>query len=326
MTRSPIFTTIFAGSAMALLSACGGGGSGVASTPDPIGTPGPTPISGPVRPPIPAGPIGLESDQPFKTYGAWADGWGQIWSEPDAVEISYSPSDEKYTIRLPSEEPEGTLQPKGGTGSFDSSGWISLKSTVNDVIIGDGPEKLIATVSLDWPASSPYSYTNFGLWYGARSFGEDFGVFAYGIPTLADDIPSSGSASYSGEIRGLTNGEPLTAGGSIGPLLQVYGSVNLSFDFGAGTLSGKMEPWIAPVWDAIPLGIYTFRDTVYSTGSSTFSGAFAIDGAPVDSFFSGSFTGPQAAELMANWKAPFQYPGTDAWGTMAGVWIAKRGN
>lgn len=76
----------------------------------------------------------------------------------------------------------------------------------------------------------------------------------------------------------------------------------------------------------MPLGTYTFRDTVYSAGATTFSGAFDVPGTSGPSSFSGRFTGPAGAELMANWQAPFVHPGTADLGRMSGVWIAKKGN
>ena len=119
------------------------------------------------------------------------------------------------------------------------------------------------------------------------------GVFVYGIPTAFGDVPLSGSATYAGSISGLTNSRD-----------GVWGSVSLTFNFGAGTLAGVMKPEIARVWDAYPLGDYTFRDTVYSTGATNFSGAFQVSGSTAPSSFQGSFTGPGAAELLASWNAP----------------------
>ena len=34
--------------------------------------------------------------------------------------------------------------------------------------------------------------------------------------------------------------------------------------------------------------------------------------------------GPQAAEVMASWQAPYKDPIAGGWGTMNGVWIAKK--
>jgi hypothetical protein len=165
---------------------------------------------------------------------------------------------------------------------------------------------------LDWPASSEFKYTSRGR-YGSLQGSTLSGFFAYGIPTASGDVPLAGAATYAGSASGLTN-----------ELAEVFGSVSLAFDFGAGTLSGVMKPAIAPIWDTIPLGDYTFRDTVYSAGATSFSGAFQVNGSTGPSSFQGSFNGPQAAELMAAWNAPFLNPLTNQWGTMAGIWTAKK--
>jgi hypothetical protein len=236
----------------------------------------------------------------------------------DAVSISYSSSDGRYTVSLPDYQ-EGILSP-----NYESAGgWLYPRHTGSDLLLGEGPETQPVTVILERPNASEYSYTSFGMWSGPLPMGQNDGFFAYGIPTSTGEIPVTGTANYSGEVRGTTNGEG-TADGSIW-VIPVGGSVDLSFNFGAGTLSGEMRPFIVP-WDAVPLGTYTFRDTLYSTGSLSFSGAFIVPGSSANSSFSGNFTGPQGAELMANWLAPFQNPTTGLWGMMGGVWVAKKGD
>ena len=310
-------------------AACGGGDGGLNSTPPPAPapstTPAPTPTPAAAVPPLPDGPIGLQSDRPFATFSVHTDGWGTIATDADAVEIAYSAADGTYTLTLPEYE-EGVLLPSGGNGSFDELGWINLQSTGSDLAIGAGPETQLAYVTLAWPKSSPYTYTSYGDWSGQLPMGQNRGVFAYGTPTVEGDVPRIGSASYSGEVWGLTNGEPTLSGGEVGPVLDVYGTVSLTFDFAAGTLAGEMLPTIYPEWDPVSLGRYTFRDTVYSSGSMTFAGAFEVPDSDSPSSFLGRFTGPQAAELMANWRAPFRDPESGGWGTMSGVWIAKKDN
>jgi hypothetical protein len=128
-------------------------------------------------------------------------------------------------------------------------------------------------------------------------------------------VPVTGSANYSGDIRGLTDSQ-----------LAVWGSIALSFDFGAGTLSGQMKPEYAPEWDQIALGTYTFTNTVYSTGSTNFSGSFAPpSGVSGASSFQGRFNGPGAAELMGSWNAPYKDPVSGDAGTMSGVFGGKKG-
>ncbi len=298
------------------LAACGGGGERPGGAPAPLQPPPPSPQPPPLAAPaIPAGPTGLQSDQPFSTQAAWSDGSGMASSGDDQVQISYSAADDLYTLTLPGTEP-GQLHPLGGNGSYNEQGWITLKSTHNEVRYGGQPA-LNLYVALDWPASSPYSYTSFGTWGRGCPMGPcETGVFAYGIPTAAGDVPISGSATYNGEIRGVTD-----------YAYDVWGSVVLNFDFAAGTLAGEMNPIIASDWDGVSLGTYTFRDTVYSSGSTNFSGSFlAPAGLSGPSWFSGTFTGPGGAELQASWQAPYMNPQSNQPGSITGVWIASRGN
>jgi len=279
------------------LAACGGGsGAGEqlnsAPPPPPAPAPSPTPAPAATTTPLPPGPIGLQSERPFATVSAFTDGWGTVSTQTDVLKITYSPEDARYTVTVP--------------------------TSLADVQPG--------AVTLDSPSSSPFTYTSFGSWYRALPMGEIKGVFAYGIPTTAAEVPRTGSATYAGAIRGVTNGDSANTTAGIGPILAVSGSVLLSFDFEAATLTGHMSPVIAPVSGAVSLGTYEFRDTSYSTGNTSFSGAFLVPGSSAASSFFGSFTGPQAAELMANWQAPFRNPTTGGWETMMGVWIARKGN
>lgn len=298
-----------------LVTACGGGGDrpGLAPAPQPAPPlPPPPPPPPPAAPSIPAGPIGLVSDQPFATQSAWTDGAGALASSDSALQISYSASDNVYTLVLPDESP-GQLRPLSGNGSFDEQGWLNLSST-NSELVQEGLVSPRFGVTLYWPASSDYSYTSMGFWYEGCPMGPcQQGAFAYGIPTAAGDVPVTGSASYNGRINGITDTS-----------LEVWGSILLNFDFAAGTLSGEMRPEYSPnYWDAVSLGTYTFRDTIFSVGSTTFSGAFIVPGSDGPSSFFGSFTGPEAAELMARWQAPY-VDSTFGSGTMTGVWIARR--
>ena len=301
----------FAAIAALAIAGCGGGGStgGVQSvpTPPPAPTPPPPPApSGP--PPIPAGPIGLQSNAPFATQAAYSSGDG-FGGGSDAVQFSYSAADQSYTIAVPGHSP-GQLVTTSGNGSSDKGVWLSLVSTNNNV--SAQPVDRPVQVALDWPATYTLTYTSAGDWYEGGPFTANHGYFAYGIPTAAGDMPITGAASYTGNARGMTDSD-----------IYVDGSVQLSFDFGAGTLSGEMKPVLWP-WDGVPLGTYIFRDTDYSTGSTTFSGSFIVPNSNAPSSFSGNFNGPQAAEFMANWRAPYLDPSTGQSGMMAGIWTGKK--
>ena len=272
-------------------------------TPTPSPTPTPTPTPPPTPPPLPNQPIGLAVNGSFAVFSSSYEN-GKSTAGPGGLQFAYSSAKDEYTITIPG-FPSGQLVTTGANGSYDASGWLDITSTVNDVTNSNG--KL--GVTLDWAASSDLKYTSMGSWWSTDG---RQGYFAYGAPTLSGEMPITGSADYSGNIRGTTGQD------------YVFGGIDLSFNFAAGTLSGEMTPEFAPVWDAISLGTYTFRDTVYSTGSTSFSGAFDVPGSTASSSFEGSFNGPNGAEVMGSWKAPYLNPVTNTWGDMSGVFAAGK--
>src|SRR5205085_5045215 len=251
-------------------------------------------------PPVPAGPIGLQSNQPFAVVGT------------DQVALAYSAATNTYTISLPG-YPTGQLVTLGGNGSYNagSSTWLNLNSTYNAITQGSSAATQDnIRVSLAWPASSSLTYTSSGYWMAHGS--AISGIFAYGIPTPAATMPVTGTATYKGSVSGIADTG-----------FDIVGSVTLAFDFGAGTLNGSMTAYYVP-WDPVLLGTYTFRDTVYSSGSTTFSGSLSTPGVTGPSSFSGSFDGPGAPEFMARWNAPYLNPSTNSVGTMRGIWLGKK--
>jgi hypothetical protein len=180
---------------------------------------------------------------------------------------------------------------------------------VADLIAGDG-----AKLPYSMQAFTGYSYTRYG-YVTPTAAGKSGGDFVFGIATPAGSIPTSGSATYYADIQGHA--------GSWG----LYGTAQFAFDFAAGTLSGHMDPHSNGPMESPTLPRYDFTATVFSPGSRSFSGAFAIDG-PTPSSFQGQFTGPHAEELMASFTAPFLDWGPDGqqivWGVMEGVMAGKK--
>lgn len=140
-----------------------------------------------------------------------------------------------------------------------------------------------------------------------------FGYVAFGTPTGQGAMPVSGSATYAAYVRG----------GSIDKNGTITGTAELQFNFGAGTLSGSMSPsYTGYDWDTVSLGRYDFVNTVYSTGSTTFSGGLSNSSVNGTGSFSGLFTGPAGQELISSWSAPYLLNGQTS--TMFGVWVGKK--
>ena len=143
------------------------------------------------------------------------------------------------------------------------------------------------------------------------------GFVAFGSATPSSAIPTTGNATM----------EAIVAGQTLDRFAVIGGTANLQFDFGAGTLAGHLDPVWYSIYEATsqPLGTYTFVDTVFGVGSTTFSGEFSHANPQLTGAFNGLFTGPNAEEMMARWSADFVDPATQQIGGMFGVWIGRDG-
>ena len=131
----------------------------------------------------------------------------------------------------------------------------------------------------------------------------------------------TGSATYNGLIGGTSDVKG-TDDNLSGPYdVAISGSVKLTFNFGIGTLGGSMTAILSPRYsNAVPLGTFTFADTVYSAGSTNYSGRFDTSAGGAN-YFLGRFTGPNAQETIGAWALPFSHSGQSHQGF--GAWIAK---
>lgn len=297
-------------------AACGGGG--VNSTPLPPVTPAPTPGDAP----IPPQHIGLVSSAPFAvlamgaSYEADASGAPTtLLSGPSSqnVQFSYDPASNSYQITVPGFQ-AGTLT---NTGYGGSAGRIATSST-SQVAVGSSASLQPLFVVLPVPGSSysSYTYTSFGSWNGKTGAAStSVGTFAYGVPTALGDVPTTGSATYNATVEGST----------VDPNYFIRGTAALQFDFAAGTLAGHLDPTISSIFglgEQYSLGRYDFSNTVFGVGSTSFSGKLSQSGLSGTGSFNGLFTGPSAAELMAQFTAPYVFNGQQ--GSMSGVWVGKK--
>ena len=309
-------------SAAACVSACGGGGFSTNSTP--LRPPPLTPPPAPSVPPLPPGPIGLTTTSGVVTEAATVETPVTtprvISTGDDLVSISYSAADQSYTVSLPDYAP-GKLTDSKGNGTYDGTGWTHLYETFSRVSNNPQTDANHISVSLDWPVSSQFTYTNFGSWNGRESTGTDtivrVGVFAYGIPTAPGDVPLVGTASYAGDVSG-------TPDPNYG-YSNLLGHVGMNFDFASGTLGGQLDlVVVVDYYNDFRIPTMPFHETVFAKGSTTFSGNFDTAGLSSNTHFSGRFTGPNAAELMANFGGTILIPQNNQSVDIAGVWIAAK--
>jgi len=257
------------------LAGCGGGGGGISS----IGsTPPPAPPP-PPPPPPPAAAFVLipeaKTSQQFAVAGAsyGADRTATL-GEADQLQVRYVQSSNSYEIQLPR-----------------SQAWTALVGKSEVEAAGGG-----VTVAIQY---LNFKYSSLINWFSGGALA---GTEALGIATPAGAVPVTGTATYAAMARGSTPeiNHPIVEPAVIGPM-------TFNFDFAHGSLSGSFTATLDPEWSQFELGTFNFRDTIYATGSTTFSGKFDTNAAGANSF-NGLFTGPGAQELIGKFAFPYQSP------------------
>lgn len=181
----------------------------------------------------------------------------------------------------------------------------------------------VRATAVDAPPTD-YKYSSMAAWgTGVGAYWDPMNVTAFGVATTAGSVPVTGSATYQGQILGVSDilQHDYLIGAQVAA--SITGDVSLSFNFGVGTLTGSMHPLLHKFGGTTDLGSLSFASTVYSSGSATFSGQFATSITGPNAF-EGLFTGPAAQELIGRWTLPFVYSGDSANHSATGAWIAKR--
>jgi hypothetical protein len=296
--------------ALAGLMACGGwgggGGSGLVTVPPPAPPPPPPPPT--MGMPVNIFPS-ITTSTEFATLGYEVSSSASS-SAPiqDGFAVRYDAASNAYIFDLPSHAP-GEFRTTSGDDKYWSGG--------------------LPAGSILWPpmgvlkpgAGNPLiqlDHTSFAYYLSAGPM-EDLphGVVAFGTPTAASAVPITGSATMNAIVSGIA---PDRYGGTIG------GTATFNFDFGAGTLAGQFNPVLTEYYgSAVPLGTYTFNNTVFGVGRPAFSGSMTHGDPGLTGAFNGVFTGPNAQEMMARWTATYFVAGVaPAPEQMFGVMVGKR--
>lgn len=270
-----------------LLAGCGGGDAGsggVGSTPPP---PGYTKI------------VDMSGNRTFQTAGVTYDtapsGFtnGVVNTFGNGVTVAYSAGTDSYTVTAPGGATQtfgpADLQPPTG-GTPTSVQYAKVNGTTREqltLIAPGGPVPLSYTVIGTW--GSVNTTTNAG----------PFRVAIGGAPTLAGDMPKTGTASYGMGVGGtaivpqgtrLGTATPYNLGGS--------SSGTFSANFASGTISTTLNLGGTPLGSsggpATNFGTFTGTGSL-SSGGPGFSGT--LTGTAADGIFAGLFLGPQAVEM-----------------------------
>jgi hypothetical protein len=273
------------------LAACGGGS--VSSTPAPTPTPTPTPTP---PPPTNLKLTELSGDRTFNTAGvkydvgtAGASNFASL-PYPNGVQVAYSAANDSYTLSIPGATAT-TFLPSEVTQPQPAPNVVQYLKRNSSGAVTD-----VLTLIIPTSGGVPLNYTLVGTWgTNVASGTPTYRIGIGGIPTLASDVPKTGSANYSVGVGGSANNNGTNYN------LQPNSTATFSANFAAGTvattlnLSGVTGSGATPV----SFGSFTGTGTIASTTpgfTGTFSGT-AFNSSATSGFFSGAFFGPQGIEM-----------------------------
>lgn len=309
--------------ALAGVAGCGDGGSPnvsggagtIAAAPTPTPTPSasatPSPVASAGTPSALSPSVGLHQQASFPTLSWYLpeNTLTGIANGTDLARVGYDSAAASTTLAVPGFA-AGYLNAYDADASFVTSALLP-GDALGAVTLRPGPDNLVLALNS----------ASVGDWYPrTRVSGgptPTYGVFAYGIPTPAGDLPTTGGAHFTLYGRAIFDqaSEGITPG-SFGAELDV--------DFAARTVAGKLvatnniagasSPLLA---SAQTLGLSLTR--IASDGS--FAGTLNVPSGTTR--YEGWFAGPQGREVIIRWFAPYSYNGSYT-PTLYGVLAGKR--
>ena len=290
--------TLLAAAAAISLVACGGGGGGdLASIPPPPAPPR-------------AASVDIFPSPASQEFAALGNG--------DSLRIRYDAASGLYEV-MPGDQGWKTLVDDPTSSPFAGSPNVSF------VFAEGGASGSYFVLNAHYSYTDPnykYQYSNLANWGRQNGSIQLVGQHvAFGMATPTAAIPVTGAATYNGMIVG-TSSEKLDNSGEAIASGYIKGSINLAFNFGAGTLSGSISPEVY-LSGQRAIATLTFTNTIYSAGSPGFSGRFNTNLAGQNAF-SGLFTGPNANELIGKFAFPYTSPFDGTSAQAAGAFIAKK--
>ncbi len=294
---------------LAPLAACGGGGDDVAGIP--------RPPAGTVSEALP----GLTGSQSFETASTTLTGTfsgpaetpsnvstSQSGGFGNGVTLSYDANARSYTVNVNQGGISDSITYRASDIDDDPArGFIEYE---RDAANGDDTE---LTLRRPGAGGSNLSYVNYGLWErevdqpGDADI-ERWAMFVYGVRTTAAQLPTTGTASYSGTLDGLWT----TATASY----RLSGTSALTANFGAGSVSGTLT---ASGRDR-ETGAVVTMDTLTGNGAisradATFAGGLAGTNG-FSGTWNGGFFGSSAQEVGGTFRVT--RPGEQATGVFIG--------
>lgn len=283
-----------------VLCACGGGsGAGLAplvTTPPPVQQPAPPPATpGPATISAPAAATAAMALTPIMATA----GGPTIASTPGETRFPMLQTTlvfDSATIR-----PDLGINASGGSASIENS---KLQFAIGAYV---GEARQLADANLDW-TSTGYWSGGCGHWdYGCDPGVSHAGIFVIGYQTPASDMPSVGTATYSGSAEGHMY-VPLSFVDALPCKCQavpVQGDASFTADFGARTITGELTNMVRIWWDESAWNNVLFSSTI---AGNSFSGTTRVTAGlelgmagNAAGSIEGRFFGPSAQEAGAVW-------------------------
>ena len=268
------------------LSACGG--DSVSSTPPPPPTPTPTP-----PPPTYIKLVDITGDRTFQTGGIQYDidgsgafSNGSVVNFSSGTTVAYTAATDTYTLTAPGGATTASFAPVNALpinpSQPNAQQWRVVNGTTTDIL------------TLIVPSSSggvPLSYMIIGSWGHQTPTGTTYRLSVGGSPTVATDMPKTGTANYSlaigGGAKAGTTNYNLGGGNS---------TATFSANFGTGQITTALNLAGVPNGGTAITQFGTFNGTGTVTSSGPgFTGT--LTGTNANGIFSGAFFGPQALEM-----------------------------
>lgn len=246
-------------------------------------------------------------------------GAGQVSNRrvSEDLSIAYDPGTATYLITAPLAG-SGTIIQKG-----DFQNW-AFEPSFNADPSNNSPTDYCCNslnISAAGREDSIYSYVSLVNLYATGSLDANTNTLAYGAfllvqPTRPGEVPITGTASYSGNLIGYFDGDAMGT--------WLLGTSRFEFDFANAALTGDLKvEMVCFMGCRYSPVVYTLTETQFERGSTSFSGFLASGGAPSNGHFSGTFAGPKAVEMAAQFQLPFYNAEWQKWLTASGVILGK---
>jgi hypothetical protein len=334
---------VLSAAAMSLtLAGCGSN----SPTPSPTPTPSPSPTATASPTPVSYSTFPLTAATEFGTINAFLSYTGDPAVGPVVLGVSGTesgstrfrlaalPDPTVLTVAAPQVVRENTeegryiapaeliVPPATGVTEYVFNNTLVTKATVATTVAGSRAEFLNNTVAgkvTSDPALALLRVSYAGWIRDDSAAGNHritYGVWGY--PTVATDMPTTGTVTYSARIAGRTVGVVAAGTGSV---QRLGGTVTVTINFATGAASVTANVTTVGAGGAeSPYGTFSGTGAIAS-GATQFTGAFGPT-SPIPGTFTGALFGPQGAEIGISFAASGNVGATDT--RLVGVVVGKK--